>query len=97
MEKGIKKISSNVDSTIKNDMDSLALNNQTYSSNNKTNVQQNNSNSTSSTKMVKWNFSSFETSSTLEPAKVQCEKGAILKEELCSKLIYLHKRNARKN
>ena len=97
MEKGIKKISSNVDSTIKNDMDSLALNNQTYSSNNKTNVQQNNSNSTSSTKMVKWNFSSFETSSTLEPTKVQCDKGAILKEELCSKLIYLDKRNARKN
>ena len=96
MEKGIKKISSNVDSTIKNDMNSLALNNQTTSHDN-TNVQQNNSNSTTSTKIIKWNFSSFETSSTLEPAKVQCEKGAILKEELCSKLIYLHKRNARKN
>ena len=85
MERGIKKISSNVDSTIQNDIDSLALNNQTSSVSNKTNVQQNNSNSTSSTKMVKWNFSSFETLSTLEPAKVRCEKGAILKEELCSK------------
>ena len=87
MENVIKNISSNVDSTFSENITASLQNNQDYSLNNKTQNERNDSNSTSFNNLYEWKVSSLKSSTRLEPVKIQCETGAILKEALCSKFM----------
>ena len=90
LENVFKNMTSKVDSAIDENIYSLKQNNQASSLGNATQNDLNHSNITSISHLSKWKVSSFETSSTIKPVEVQCKKGAILKEELCSKYIEIN-------
>ena len=87
LENVFKNMSSNVDSAINENINPSKQNNQVTSLKNATENDLNPTNGTSITHLSEWKVSSFETSTTIKPVEIQCEKGAILKEELCSKYI----------
>ena len=86
MERVMKEVTSNTNSTISENINLSIQQNQTVGQKNETTREQNNENSTSHINFSKWTLSSLETSTRVDPIKVQCEKGAILKQELCGKI-----------
>lgn len=88
MERVIKEVTSNANSTISANINPSIQHNQTYGQNNETQREHNNTNSTSHINVSKWTLSSLEASARIDPVKVQCEKGAILKQELCGKILF---------
>ena len=90
MENIFKNMSSNVNSAIIENANPLKQNKQASSSENATQNDLNHSNRTSITHLSEWKVSSFETSSSIKPVEIQCKKGAILKEELCSKYMKIN-------
>ena len=90
LENVFTNMSSKVDSAVNENINPLKQNNQASSLENATQNDLNHSNRTSTTHLAEWKVSSFETSSTIQPVEIQCKKGAILKQELCSKYMKIN-------